>query len=500
MPTEQSVCRKRKKGLRSFVGILSFMTVWNMLLGSSFMVNAEVAWPEGPEIIGENAIVMEVNSGTVLYERGAHEQYYPASITKILTALLAVENNDPDEEVTFSYDSVHKTEGSSISRDVGEIMTLEECLYGLMLNSANECAYAVAEHVGGTYENFIKMMNDRAKALGCENTNFVNPHGLTEEEHLTTCYDMALIAREAFLNEEFRVITGSKRYQIPPTNKHPEDITYLINKQKMLWENEEYYYEDCIGGKTGYTEAAGSTLVTYAERDGMTLVCVVMKSKSPHQFEDTITLLDYCFDNFEAHNISENISEEDILQLPESDILDEDVSIELGEDDKIILPVGVEFSEAEMEIIYDDEDSQIVGDLQYTYGEYAVGSATIKVTEEDFVESQNIEGDGEENLYEEENEYEEENLYEDEYEEENLYEEDEYEEENLYEEDEYEGKKKARSGKISKFLIVILLLIAAFGIYQIKENFYVIRYYFYCRMRSYQKREQRRRRRRRRRR
>ena len=144
-------------------------------------VQAKEYWPEGPEIAGESAVVMEASTGTVLYEKNSHEHYYPASITKIMTSMLAVENSDLEEDVTFSKDAVFKTEGSGISRDVGEVMTMRECLYGLMLESANECAYAIAEHTGGNYDNFIKMMNDKAKELGCKDTNFNNPHGLPDE-------------------------------------------------------------------------------------------------------------------------------------------------------------------------------------------------------------------------------------------------------------------------------------------------------------------------------
>lgn len=417
------------------------------LLGSGLMAYAEASWPQEPEITWNNAIVMEVDSGAVLYEKNAHEQHYPASITKILTGLLAVENSDMQEKVTFSYDSVHKTEGSSIWRDVDEVMTMEECLHALMLNSANECAYAIAEHVGGTYEDFIKMMNDRAKALGCEDTNFVNPHGLTEENHYTSCYDMALIASEAIKNDTFREITGTKRYNIPPTNKHPEEITYLKNKHKMLFEDEEYYYEYCIGGKTGYTEAAGSTLVTYAEKDGITLVCVVMKSKSPSQFEDTILLLDYCFENFKAYNISEKIGEADILQLPESETLPENVSIELEPTGKVILPKDVNFEETEVNLVYETEQEQIAGSLQYTYGEHQVGRADIKV----------IEPEAEEYAVESKD--------------------------TTVEKEETKQKENTSDKKQIWFVLGIILFAAilAFGIYKFKENFYVIRYNLYCR-------------------
>ena len=364
---------KIKKNLRT---VLLFIACCS-LLGSSFITRAEESWPAGPKIIGSSAIVMDVDSGTVLYEKNAHEQLYPASITKILTALLAIENSQMEEEVTFSYNSVHKTEGSGIWRDVGEVMTMEQCLYALMLNSANECAYAIAEHTGGTYEDFVEMMNDRAKALGCTDTHFSNPHGLTEKDHYTSCYDMALISREAIHNEQFRQITGTKRYDIPPTNKHPDEITYLTNHQKMLWKGEKYYYEYCIGGKTGYTEAAGNTLVTFAEKDGMTLVCVVMKEKPTEHYEDSIALLKYCFENFRTYNIAENLGDDITTRLPESSFLSGEVFADIDKKAVITLPVSAEFSDAKLEVLADTEEERVAGILQYTYAGRIVGAACI---------------------------------------------------------------------------------------------------------------------------
>lgn len=179
-------------------------------------VQAEEYWPEGPQIAGDSAIVIEASTGTVLYEKNSHQQFYPASITKVMTALLATEKSGLDEDVTFSEDAVFKTEGSGIARDVGEVMTMEECLYGMMLESANECAYAIAEHTGKEYSRFITMMNKKAKSLGCKDTHFNNPHGLPDEEHWTCAYDMALICKEALSNDIFRRIVNTKRYTIPP--------------------------------------------------------------------------------------------------------------------------------------------------------------------------------------------------------------------------------------------------------------------------------------------
>lgn len=361
--------------------ICIWMTACCTLFMSTLKLQAAGNWPEGPAIQGEYAVVMELDTGTVLYEKNAHTKLYPASTTKILTALLALENSKMDEKVTFSYDSVHKTEGSGIWRDVDEVMTMEQCLYALMLNSANECAYAIAEHVAGSFDEFVNMMNERAETLGCENTHFSNPHGLTDEQHYTSCYDLALISREAFGNDMFRQITATKRYEIPPTNKHPDEITYLKNHQKMLFKDEEYYYEYCVGGKTGYTEAAEHTLVTYAEKDGMTLICVVMKEDITGHFADSITLLDYCFDHFRTYNIEDTLGDDLEQKLPQSNFLSAESFVDIEKGSTVVLPSEADFSDVEKKIVTGALDKDIVGTLEYSYGKHVIGTVNIKRTD-----------------------------------------------------------------------------------------------------------------------
>ncbi|MEG1802995.1 MAG: D-alanyl-D-alanine carboxypeptidase family protein [Lachnospiraceae bacterium] len=341
-------------------------------------------WPEGPRVESASAIVMEATTGTILYGKNIHKKRYPASITKIMTTLLALEHCSLSETVTFSHDAVYNIEGTHIARDVGEQMSLEETLYGVMLASANECAYAVAEHVGGEYDTFINMMNQRAKELGCKDTHFNNPHGLPDEKHYTSAYDMALISREAIKNETFRLITGTKTYSIPPTNVHTMS-TPLINHHGMLtaYKTSSYLYEPCIGGKTGYTNAARSTLVTFAEKNGMTLICVVMKSESPYHYVDTTKLLDYCFDNFQTYNVTENETTYSKDQL--MDYMNFDSAkpfLRLNADGLIVLPKSADFSEAAPKINYDKAQGTILASLDYYYGQRYVGGTNIETTGE----------------------------------------------------------------------------------------------------------------------
>lgn len=347
-------------------------------------VKAADYWPDAPETLSPSVILMEESTGTILYEKNSDEAHYPASITKIMTTLLALENGNLSDMVTFSDDAINNTEGSGIARDYGEQMTLEQCLYGVMLESANECAYAVAEHVGGTVENFVDMMNAKAKELGCTNTHFANPHGLQDENHYTTAHDMALIAQAAYQNETFRIIIGTKMYTIPPTNKHAEE-TVLRNHHDMLCTyhnaNRKYLYPYCVGGKTGYTATANSTLVTYAEKDGMTLICVVMNTQSPNQFIDTVNLFDYAFDNFQVLNVAENDTDYSAETTVDNGNMDNIAPfVELDKDAVIVLPKTAEFSDTSSSVEYNDSDPEIAGSITYTYAGRNVGKADIKTT------------------------------------------------------------------------------------------------------------------------
>lgn len=261
--------------------------------------DAVAGWPAGPAVWAESAVVMDLDSSAILYSKNMDAAKYPASITKIMTALLAIENSRPDERVTFSEHAIFGIERNSshIGIRVGEILSMEECLYGMMLESANEVCLAVAEHIGGSVEGFVAMMNQKAAELGCTNTNFTNPNGLPDENHYTSAHDMALIAKAAYDNKTFRKVCQTRYYKIPTTNVCGEE-RWLNNHHKMLPEK-EYSYDGCTGGKTGFTQAALNTLVTYAERNGRRLVCVSLRTNGAQYYIDTASLLDYGFNNFQ---------------------------------------------------------------------------------------------------------------------------------------------------------------------------------------------------------
>ena len=257
------------------------------------------SWPQAPEIAEETGILMEATTGQVLFDKEMDEIRYPASTTKIMTALLILENvKDLSQTVTFT-DLITPDlapGNSTINVQIGEQLTVEECLYGIMLASANEVCTQMAVYVAGSVENFVSMMNKRAAELGCENTHFVNANGLPDPNHYTTAHDLARILAAAIQNEDFCRISGSASYTIPPTNMTPYSRN-LENSNALIKEG-EYHYEGVIAGKTGHTEAAKNTLVTAASRDGMTLVCVVLRSDGENRFIDTVSLFDYGFNNF----------------------------------------------------------------------------------------------------------------------------------------------------------------------------------------------------------
>lgn len=344
----------------------------------------EASWPQGPDIVGESGIVMEVSTGTILYDKNMHVQHFPASITKIMTALLAIENCSLDEIVTVPHEAVYMDEkGSHIALDEGEQLTVEECLYAMMLASANDAAYSVAIHVGGTIENFAAMMNQRARELGCQNTNFVNPHGLHDDNHVTSAYDMALIVREALKHEIFRTTSGTIFYEIPP-NEHQPDLIPMYNHQDMLT-NSRYHYDGCFSGKTGYTYTAKNTLVTCAKRNNMELICVTMKTEGKQVYLDTASLLDFGFEHFKQVPVEGNESRYTSVPsstVPSSPVGDKTPLVSLNTDCYVILPNDAEFSDLESTLSYgpNTEGSPTIGNLQYTYAGHPVGAACLDLT------------------------------------------------------------------------------------------------------------------------
>jgi len=263
-----------------------------------------------PEITAPAALLYEYTSDTLLFDHNARQRMYPASTTKVLTALLCLENCELDEEVTASSTALNAVpQGSSIAglrRD--EVMTVYDMLVCLLVASGNDAANVIAEHVSGSIEDFVKLMNQRARELGCTGTNFVNPHGFHDENHYTTAYDLLLMTKAALEYETFAEICGSKQKTVGPTNESSKERVFN-NTNYMIspTDTSAYLYEYCTGIKTGHTTPAGRCLIASAEKDGLKLISVVLGAEVRHtasgvrqirSYMDTEDLFDWGFANF----------------------------------------------------------------------------------------------------------------------------------------------------------------------------------------------------------
>lgn len=329
-------------------------------------------WPQGPHVYGNSAVVVDMDSGAVLYGKKADERHYPASITKLMTALVALENSEPDDEVLFSQDSVSFLEygDASIGMTPGEILSMNDAMYGMLLASANEVSYAIAESVGklmgGDYNTFLQAMNDRAEELGCTDSHWMNANGLHNDQHYTTAHDMARIASAVYQFEEFRTVTQTLNYTIGPTNLVGESRTFQQN-HKMLWPGNPNYYEYCTGGKTGYTDQSRTTLVTMADNGNMRLVAVLLQDDGD-VYADTRAMFDYVYSNFSKVQLKGQQKAEGISSY---------------EDDAayVVLPAGIDFSSLDSEITITDK-KEGTGKITYFYEGQDVGSADVVLTPE----------------------------------------------------------------------------------------------------------------------
>lgn len=321
--------------------------------GTSYAIesNSIANWPQMGDMYSEAAVLMDADTGAVLVNKGMYEARYPASITKIMTTLLALENSNLTDEVTFTEEGLARmVEGTNIESQLGEVFTMEQALNIVMMVSANEVAAQVAIEIAGSESAFAEMMNQRAAQLGCKNTHFNNASGLPDENHYTCAYDMALIFREALKNEDFRKIIERKIYTLPATNKHPEARAYSTHLA-LVAESAPEYYADCIGGKTGVTQVALNTLVTAASRDGKTLIAVTLRADAGQVCADSTAMYEYGFNNFTKLEFDGGSA---------------------------MVPNGV--SEADLHTTNEKRDGVLLN--HYYYGDKYVGTAEVRVPEE----------------------------------------------------------------------------------------------------------------------
>ncbi len=288
-------------------------------------------------------LIVESSTGKIIYEKNSREKRYPASTTKVMTALLTLEKCNLSDIATVSADAIILPSGySNANLQAGEQISIENLLYALLVKSANEAATVLAEHIAGSVENFSNMMNERAKELGCENTHFVNANGIHNEDHYTTAYDLFLITKEAMKNETFRKIVSTPSYTLPATNKYPTADRYLKNTNDLIRVNkstraDNYYYQYAIGVKTGYTKEAKNCLISASNKDGLEFISVVLGAGSTEnglseRYLDTIKMFNYAYDNYENATIKNRDEIIDTTEIKNGTKETKDLKLSLKDD------------------------------------------------------------------------------------------------------------------------------------------------------------------------
>ena len=373
----------KRKGILALACVISIFSM-------SVCAFAKPDWPLDTGCQSEAGIVMDLDSGAVLFAQNIHVQEYPASITKLLTALVVVENASMDEQVTFSHDAVYNVEsgsGNKLQLEEGDVLSVKDCLYVMLLQSSNQAANALAEHVGGSREAFADMMNEKAASLGCRESHFVNPSGLNDPEQLTSAYDMAQIGAAVFGNPTLLEICSTTSATLPPTINNPNGRNYSMEQKLVVTgdSSDENYYPSAVAGKTGYTSLAGQTLVTYAEQDGRRQVAVTLKSTQRTHYSDTKTILDFGFARFKNVSVAENETDYVTGEEPVT-IGDETYSpsdLYLDEKAVVTLPNDAQFSDADKYLqteIPASHPEGAVARIIYTYNDRQIGVAWVYST------------------------------------------------------------------------------------------------------------------------
>ncbi len=372
--------------MQRFIAIITII----LLVFCSVPVQAQ---PTEPEIDSPAVILMDSASGNILYEKNANEKMYPASITKIMTAIIAIENGKLDDIVTASFNAVHNLDldSSHIGILTGEQLSLNDLLYGLLVASANESANVIAEHIAGGNDEFIKLMNEKAIELGATNTHFTNTNGLHDENHYTTAYDMAIITQYAMKNPTFREIVKTDTYEIAPTNKYKKiryltNTNHLVNVYRRVPGVVDNYYKNAIGVKTGWTSKAQHTLVAAANKDGLEYITVVLGAKKEgnnnYSYIDTINLFEYAFNHFSMKTVAKDMEIIDEIAVLEAK-KNEHVILKTAQPVMAILPNDIDDMVIEKvintnsEIMAPIQKGDVLGSVAYVYNGSTIGKASL---------------------------------------------------------------------------------------------------------------------------
>lgn len=364
----------------AFIVVLALLISCGLTVGDK-PVAASTSWPDGyVDMAAQSACLIDADTGAVLYEKDSHHKRYPASITKILTTLLTLENCKMDETITYSekaLECILEYDAANLGTKVGEKMKVRDALYGLMLHSANEVASALGEHISGSIKKFADLMNKRAKEAGAKDSHFANGNGLHNDKHYTTAYDMAMITKAALKYPEFTNIINTQEYTIPKNNKRKKRF-FAVQRHKMIWEGSEYYYAPVIGGKTGYTDEAKNTLVTVAKKNGFTIISVIMKSDTAHVYTDTEKLLKYGFANFKSISVADNdtkLTDSNTHNL-RSPFMEKTNQLIVDPKARVTLPKDASFDDLKSKPKFVNKNN-IFSTVTYYYGDKNVGEANV---------------------------------------------------------------------------------------------------------------------------
>lgn len=359
---------KSKKNIyKIIIAIIFIMTTvlnnFQVYADSDISVNAKAA------------LMIEKNTGKIIYEDSAKEKKYPASVTKILTAILVLENCELDDVATVSEKSISNIPSGYVIAPLfaGEKMSIEDLLYALMLKSANDAAYVLAEHVGGSVEGFSDMMNKKAKELGCENTHFVNPNGIHNEEHYTTAYDLYLISKYAMQNEKFAKIVSTYQYTLSATNKYPNKDRVMQSTNYFLNPKSKFYNENVKGIKTGTTLEAGNCLITEITKDGFDYITVVLGAEtSESKFSETQKMIKYAFDNYKFTNLHSKGDVIENIEVEKATKETKNLNLVISDDITVINNIKIKENEMKSEITLNDNikapivQGQELGSIKYS--------------------------------------------------------------------------------------------------------------------------------------
>ena len=348
-----------------------------------------------PSTYSPTCLIMEMQTGKVIYNKNGYEKVFPASTTKIMTAILAVENCKLDDVATASYEAIFTVPWDYTNADiqVGEQLTIEQLLKVLLIPSANEAANILAEHISGSVSSFVTMMNSKAIEIGCQNTHFVNANGIHNQNHYSTAYDLALIGRYAMQYEAIRNIVSMTSYTLPATNKFATNDRYFANTNDLIHKSDEnrldnYYYEYCTGIKTGYTSKAGSCIVASSKKDDKEYIVVVLGGEDTDnglsgRNLDCITLFNYAFDNFYVKNLHEKNSILKTLKVKNAGLFANKLDVKIKDDISVVISNDVDLTVLTPTVEIDNDlkapitkDSKI-GTITYKIGDNTYSSSLI---------------------------------------------------------------------------------------------------------------------------